>query len=76
MKEQGDNRGNVPPVRDDEKRAKLIRTVSVIIAAVFALAAVACVIAYVVLRLDILFIPIALCAVVAMISFTYSRTAG
>ncbi len=58
---------------DEEKKRRLIRTVCIVLASVFALAAVACVIAYAVLRLDVLFIPIAVLAVFAMITFTYAR---
>lgn len=52
---------------------RTIKIVCYVLAAVFGAGTVACVIAYAVVRLDILFIPIALCAVVCMISFTYAR---
>ena len=58
---------------DDEKRRGLIRTVCMIIAVVFTIATLACVVVFAILRLDIMFIPIALCAIIAMISFTYAR---
>lgn len=74
MGEDGKQRSAAPERRgDDEKKRKLIRTVCFIVSVVFALAALACIIVYAVMRLDVLFIPIAICAVVAMISFTYTR---
>ena len=73
MGENGRQRSGSDGYGDDEKKRRLIRTVCIIIAVVFALGAVACIVVYAVLRLDVLFIPIAVCAVVAMISFTYAR---
>lgn len=57
----------------EEARRKIIGLVCYILAAVFGAGAVACVIAFAVARLDVLFIPIALCAVISMISFTFAR---
>ena len=59
--------------RDDTEKARLLRLVLTVIAAVFALGAAACLICYVMLKNDILFIPFALSIVVAMILFTYAR---
>ena len=44
-----------------------------VLAAVFAVGAAACMICYIALKNDIMFIPFAACLVVAMLSFTYSR---
>lgn len=60
---------------DDKQRnsRKYLRVLLTVLAALMASGAVACAVCYAVLRLDVLFIPIALCAVAGMILFTYSR---
>ena len=59
---------------DDDKKIQILRIVLFALVAVFAVGAVACAISYAVLKLDILFIPMALCAVFALILFTYARS--
>lgn len=58
--------------REDARR-KIIGIVCYVLAAVFGGGAIGCVIAYIVVRLDVLFIPIALLAAACMISFTFAR---
>lgn len=67
-------------MRDDGKKndrggapRNKLSTVCFALFIAFAAAAVACVVAYIITRIDVLFIPIALCAVVAMLTFTYAR---
>ncbi|MCH5162126.1 MAG: hypothetical protein J1G38_01395 [Clostridiales bacterium] len=62
--------------RDDEREERRQRIISIIcyvVAAVGGLGVVASAVAYSLTRKDVLFIPLALCAVVCMISFTYAR---
>ncbi len=73
MMRNTDNRG---PESRDEKRRRIVRLVLFMIAAAFFGGVVGCVVAYALTKNDILFIPIALCAVVAMITFTYARLKG
>lgn len=58
---------------DDEKRRKLKNLIIVVLAAMFALGGVACVICIAVLKNNVLFIPMALAFSAALILFTYSR---
>lgn len=51
---------------------KVVRILCIVFAALFGCGAVACVCTYIVLSLDVLFIPIALCAVFAIILTTYA----
>lgn len=55
------------------ERRRLVRLIFTVLAAVFAVGAAACMICYIALKNDLLFIPFAACLVVAMLSFTYSR---
>lgn len=70
--------GNKPPkdgndVKNGSSAAKAIRIACAVVAALFAAASLVCIACYAVYRADVLFIPIALCAVVSLISFTYFR---
>lgn len=58
---------------DGLERRRLVRLIFTVLAAVFAVGAAACMICYIALKNDILFIPFAVCLVVAMLSFTYAR---
>lgn len=58
---------------DGLERRRLVRLIFTVLAAVFAVGAAACMICYIALKNDILFIPFAACLVVAMLSFTYAR---
>ncbi len=50
----------------------VVRILCIVFAALFGCGAVACVCCYIALSLDVLFIPIALCAVFAIILTTYA----
>lgn len=52
---------------------RLITVICYVVAAVAACGAVGCVVAYALTKFDVLFIPIALCGVAAMIAFTFAR---
>lgn len=52
---------------------RLITVICYVVAAVAAAGAVGCIVAYALTKLDVLFIPIALCGTVAIIAFTYAR---
>ena len=56
---------------DDDKRNNAVKIICFAVAGLFAAGVVACIIALVYTRLDVLFIPISLCAVGLMISLTY-----
>ncbi len=59
--------------RDDTERAAIIRLVLTVIAAVFAVGAAVCIVCYIALKNDVLFIPFAVFVVIAMITFTYAK---
>ncbi len=51
----------------------LIKIVCYIVSAVTAAGLIGCIVAYALTKLEVLFIPLALCGVIAMIAFTYAR---
>ncbi len=57
----------------DGKKPNRTKIIIAVLAAVFALGAVACIVCIAVLKLNILYIPMAVCLVFALILFTYYR---
>ncbi|MCH5160794.1 MAG: hypothetical protein J1G04_02070 [Clostridiales bacterium] len=59
--------------QNGKSRIGVIRVVLYSLAAAFAVGAIVCIGCYVAFKKDVLFIPMALCAVFALILFTYAR---
>lgn len=57
-------------MNDDDKNTA-IKVICFVVAGLCAACAVACIVAYAMTELDVLFIPISLCAVGVMIALTY-----
>ncbi len=60
--------------RDGDKK-NILRIVLYALVAAFAVGAVSCIACYIAFRNEVLFIPMALCAVFALILSTYARNA-
>ena len=59
--------------RDGNNKKRILRIVLFSLVAAFAVGAAVCIGCYIAFRNDVLFIPMALCAVFALILFTYAR---
>lgn len=57
----------------EKSAAMLISIICYVVSAVAAAGLIGCIVAYALTKLDVLFIPLALCGVAAMISFTFAR---
>lgn len=59
--------------RDDNNKTRILRIVLYSLVAVFAVGAAVCIGCYIAFKKEVLFIPMALCAVFALILSTYAR---
>ncbi len=71
-KDRGEKGDGAPKHDRDAVRTRIVRTVAVIFAVLGACGAIVSVVLYAFYRNDVMFIPAALCAVVAIIAFTYA----